>query len=98
MTLATITGLSAWILAALADTARDVVVGILIASFLLGLAILVGRCIRGAEVTPEFSPSDFGEPKDAEDLDDWLADSEPFFEFDLWERPKSEAELERRTF
>lgn len=80
-------------LGALSHTARDLGIGLLIACFVLGLGLVVGRIMRGPE-TPEFPPS---EPKDAGDLDDWLAEVGPLEEFKLWERPKSESELERRA-
>jgi hypothetical protein len=82
-------------LVALAHTARDLGIGLLIACFMCGFALAAGRFIRGP-VSPEFAASDLDEPKDAGDLDDWLAEVGPLEEFKLWERPKSEAELERR--
>jgi hypothetical protein len=80
-------------LAALAQTATDLGVGLLITCCLFGLAVLIGRCIHGAEAPEPAPPS---EPKDAGDLDDWLAEVGPLEEFKLWERPKSQSELERR--
>lgn len=78
-------------LAALADTARDLGIGLLVACFLLGLAVAIGRCIHGAEEASEFTAPD--EPGGAADLDDWLADNEPFFEFELWKRPEAEMQV-----
>ena len=87
-------------LAALAQTATDLAVGFLltasVASLMLIAGVFLGSCIRGAK-SPQFTPSDFREPKDAGDLDDWLAEVGPLEEFKIWERPKSEAELERRA-
>jgi hypothetical protein len=78
--------------AALAQTAIDLGVGLLIAGAvfagLLLLGIFLGHFIRGP-VTPEFAPSDLGEPKDAEDLDDWLGQDGLDFNFRIYREPKA---------
>jgi hypothetical protein len=85
-------------LAALANTLTDLAVGLLlaasVASLLYAAGVFIGQCIHGAEAPEPAPPS---EPKDAGDLDDWLAEVGPLEEFKIWERPKSEAELERRA-
>jgi hypothetical protein len=80
--------------AALAQAAIDLGIGLLIACFMCGFAVLMGKCIHVGEESPPFIPP--SEPKHAGDLDDWLAEVGPLEEFNLWKRPKSEAELERR--
>lgn len=85
-------------LAALAHTARDLGVGLLIGAAVLAclffIGALLGMCIHGAEETPEFSPS--VEPKDPGDLDDWLAQEGPLEEFKVSEHPGSSVQLGRR--
>jgi hypothetical protein len=85
-------------LAALAHTARDLGVGVLLAASLFCLSgaagILIDQCIRVSEM-PEFMPSD--EPKRAEDLDDWLARDEPDFDFEVHRQPEASVRMERRA-
>lgn len=73
-------------LAALASTARDLGIGLLIACCLLGLAVLIGRCIHGAEEAPEFTAPD--EPIEPADLDDWLGRDGLDFDFNVYRQPE----------
>jgi len=74
-------------LAALAQTATDLGVGLLIACCLFGLAVLIGRCIHGAEEDPEFTPPD--EPTEPADLDDWLGRDGLDFDFKVYRQPEA---------
>jgi hypothetical protein len=60
----------------------------------LAFGTFIGLCIHGAE-EPEFEVPEFCEEPAPADLDDWLAESEAPFDFKLWERPRSEARLDR---
>ena len=62
----------------------------------LAFGVLIGRGIHALEETPVFEASISIESEPA-DLDDWLAETEPAFDFKLWQRPRSEAQLERRA-
>jgi hypothetical protein len=79
----------------LAHTARDLVIGLLATCLLVGFAIFIGYCIHRAEEEPVFVTS--SGPKDAGDLDDWLARDEPDFDFKMYRQPEASVHVERRA-
>jgi len=82
------------LLTALSHTVIDLGVAFLVVAAIGALfvfAVLIGRGIHALEA-PAFEAPREPEP---EDLDDWLADTEPFFEFNLCEHPKAKTRLDR---
>jgi hypothetical protein len=81
-------------LIALSDTVSDLAVGLLlaasVASLLFAAGVFLGLCIHGAQAQDFIPPS---EPKDAEDLDDWLGQDGLDFNFRVYREPKASVRM-----
>ena len=83
------------ILDALATTARDIGIGLLIFAALVNVLTFGLACIAILDRTPKPEPTRRGPA--LLDLDDWLADEEPLEEFRVWKHPEASAQIGQRV-